>query len=155
MDRDGVIIRERGDYNYKQAHVEIVEGAVEALRKLKEKGFIFIVVTNQGGIAKGIYRKKAVEEIHQCIKEFFEVYQIHFKAFYFCPHHDAIENCLCRKPNSLMIEKALAKYRIDASKSFLIGDSERDIIAGERAGLRGVKVNANDNLMDYLHFFEN
>ena len=65
---------------------------------------------------------------------------------YFCPHHDALSNCLCRKPHSGMIEKAIARHKIDPVKSFMIGDKYRDIEAGEAAGVRGIKIEVNQSL---------
>ena len=69
---------------------------------------------------------------------------------YLCPHHQTIAPCLCRKPNSLMIEKAIAKHDIDTSLSYLIGDNERDILAGEKLMIKGILIEANTNILPII-----
>src|SRR6185437_5420897 len=133
LDRDGVIITERGDYNYLPADIVLVHGIAETLRILEKKGFIFIVITNQGGIARGIFTHERVEEIHAGLKAHFEKAHIDIKEFYYCPHHPSASACICRKPDSLMLEKAMARFDIDPSQSWFIGDTDRDIEAGKKA----------------------
>jgi D-glycero-D-manno-heptose 1,7-bisphosphate phosphatase len=70
---------------------------------------------------------------------------------YYCPHHSVNEKCICRKPDSQLLEKAAARYCVDKSKSYFIGDSDRDVLAAEKSGIRSVKVVANDNLANYLN----
>lgn len=151
LDRDGVIIKERGKYNYKVAHTKFVNGIVETLETLKNNGYIFIIITNQGGIAKGIYTHQDVKEIHKLIKDFFSSFHIAIKDIIYCPHHDSVSKCLCRKPDSLMLEKAIAKHDIDITESYFIGDSQRDVEAGRKAGLQTIKIEPNDNLLNYLN----
>src|SRR5438477_10781481 len=100
LDRDGIIIRERGDYNYLHTDLEMVPGLVEALGELKKHGYIFIVITNQGGIARGLYTHSTVEYFHEHIKDHLAKGGIKIKDFFYCPHHPEIGNCLCRKPDS-------------------------------------------------------
>jgi len=69
---------------------------------------------------------------------------------YFCPHHDKVENCLCRKPKSIMLEKAIAKYNIDVTKSLMVGDSITDIQAAKNVGIEGVLINENEPLSNYI-----
>jgi len=69
---------------------------------------------------------------------------------YYCPHHSDNEACLCRKPHPLMIEKGLARFDIDRSQSYMIGDSERDIIAGNEAGLHTILIESNSDLRQVL-----
>jgi D-glycero-D-manno-heptose 1,7-bisphosphate phosphatase len=150
LDRDGVLITERGDYNYLPEHIDIVEGSAEALRWLQAKGYLLIVITNQGGIAKGLYTHSRVNEIHKEIKSFYKIYGVHIKDFYYCPHHPSTGECLCRKPESLMLEKAIARFDIEPSVSWFIGDNPRDIEAGHQAGVKTLLIPSNADLRDFI-----
>jgi D-glycero-D-manno-heptose 1,7-bisphosphate phosphatase len=151
LDRDGIIIKERGDYNYKPADIDIVEGITESLQELRKSGYIFIVITNQSGIAKGLYSHNRVKEIHKQLKAFFAMENIKIIDFYYCPHHPNSSVCICRKPDSLMLEKALARYNINPEESWFIGDNERDIDAGKKAGVKTLLVPSNADLRDHIH----
>ena len=150
LDRDGVIITERGDYNYLPADINLVHGIAEALRELAKKGYIFIVITNQGGIARGLFTHERVEEIHAGLKVFFEKENIEILEFYYCPHHPSTSACICRKPASLMLERAIARFDIDAKQSWFIGDTDRDIEAGEKAGVQTLLIPANADLREWI-----
>ncbi len=150
LDRDGVLIRERGDYNYKTEDIELVPGIATALQKLAKQGFIFIVITNQGGIGKGLYRHRRVKEIHADLKDFFSGFGVNILEFYYCPHHPESSKCICRKPDSLMLEKALARFQINPEKSWFIGDTERDIEAGTKAGVQTLLIAPNADLNTYI-----
>ncbi len=146
FDRDGVLNKELGRYVTHAKEFEVNSWVLPFIKKLKQKGYVFFVITNQGGIAKGLYTKNDLFDIHCKLKTIFEAESIFFKEIYFCPHHPLHTQCLCRKPNSLMLEKAVAKYKIDVAKSFLIGDSERDIEAAVKIGLKAYKVKPNSPL---------
>ncbi|MCB0402306.1 MAG: HAD family hydrolase [Flavobacteriales bacterium] len=150
LDRDGVINIERGEYTFRVEDFKIVDGLFDALQHLQEKGFRFIVITNQGGISKQIYNHSDVISVHSYMYEQFKAAGIDLLDVYYCPHHAFREKCICRKPDSLMLEKAIAKYDVDQSRSYFVGDSRRDVLAAEKAGVKGVKVTANDSLMNYL-----
>ncbi|MGM0582113.1 MAG: D-glycero-alpha-D-manno-heptose-1,7-bisphosphate 7-phosphatase [Bacteroidota bacterium] len=137
LDRDGVLNRERGDYTFKIEDFEILEGVNDALRILKESGYLLIVITNQAGVAKGIYREEEVLNCHSYLQG--QTGGL-IDDLYFCPHHPITTQSLLRKPDSLMLEKAIAKWEVDIDKSFMIGDSLRDIQAAEKVGLRGILV---------------
>jgi len=154
LDRDGVIIMERGDYNYLEQDITIVEGIAAALRELSKKGYIFIVITNQGGIGRGLYSHERVNEIHKQIRIYFESEKVTITDFYYCPHHPSVSACLCRKPDSLMLEKAMARYHIDPSQAWFIGDTERDIEAGLKAGVKTLLIPSNAVLGEYLGMIE-
>lgn len=151
LDRDGVINFEPGDYTFEVERFEIVEGLFEGLKLLKEKGYHFIVITNQGGISKGIYNHNAVKTVHAYMQGCFKENNIELLDVYYCPHHNVNEKCICRKPDSLMLEKAMARYDVDKTSAYFIGDSKRDVLAAEKAGIKGVLVKSNDKLVNYLN----
>lgn len=155
LDRDGVIIKERGEYTYRLKDVEMIDGIVEFLKEIKKRNFKIIVITNQGGIAKGLFGYQEVYEVHKLIKSFLEGEGAKIDDIFFCPHHDKFCKCLCRKPGTLLIEKAMAIYKIDAALSFFVGDRERDMEAAISAGVYPVKIESNENLMNYLDVFTN
>jgi D-glycero-D-manno-heptose 1,7-bisphosphate phosphatase len=137
LDRDGVLNRERGEYTYHVEDFEVLSEVKESLEILKKSGFLLIVITNQAGIAKGIYHADDVLKCHG----FLQAQTGHIiDDIYFCPHYPISTQSLLRKPDSLMLEKAIAKWEIDTSKSFMIGDSIRDIEAAEKVGVSGILV---------------
>lgn len=146
LDRDGVINKERGDYTFKIIDFEINEGVFDFLKTAQEKGFEFIVITNQGGISKGIYNKNDVYLVHAHMLTQFNNVGLTILEVYFCPHHSDVEKCICRKPDSLMLEKAIARFNIDKAMSFMIGDSQRDIDAATKVGIRSFIIEPNSNL---------
>ncbi len=147
LDRDGVINDGTLYYTYKKADFRLNDGVPEALAILRKAGFTLIGITNQGGISKGQYEKKNVDLVHKYMQELLAENGTQLDDIFYCPHHSNLENCLCRKPKSLLIEKAMAKYEINPKNSFLIGDSQRDIEAGEKAGLQSFKIEKNENIL--------
>jgi D-glycero-D-manno-heptose 1,7-bisphosphate phosphatase len=147
LDRDGILNEERGDYTFLEEDFRILPHVAEAILKARESGFLIIVISNQGGIAKGLYSAEEVENLHKTLCNHLSENKAHIDGFYYCPHHDSKGKCLCRKPGSLMFEKAMARFNIDASKSWMIGDSERDIAAAEKVGIKGVLVSPNQDLL--------
>ncbi|MBK7389724.1 MAG: HAD family hydrolase [Bacteroidetes bacterium] len=150
LDRDGVINRDAGDYTYQWEKFEFLPGLFPALLELQTKGFSFIIITNQAGISKGIYSHRDVDALHTKMIETFKSNGILILEIYYCPHHDSIEKCLCRKPGSLLVEKALARFQLDPSRCYFIGDRERDILAGNGAAVKGILVPENSDLRNYI-----
>ena len=97
-----------------------------------------------------MYTHQDVEEIHSFLIRELRKVDVEIAEIYYCPHHSVNENCLCRKPSSLMIEKALARFNIDPKKSFMLGDKDRDVECAENAGVKGIKVNINQNIEPYV-----
>ena len=139
LDRDGVINRDNPDYIYKVEEFEILPGVIEGLRKLKEHGFLLIVITNQSGIRKGIY---STEDMQACHDYFQKVSNNLIDKFYYSPYHPFYTESLTRKPESLMFEKAIAKYNVDVSKSWMLGDKERDLVPADKLGIKGLLINS-------------
>jgi D-glycero-D-manno-heptose 1,7-bisphosphate phosphatase len=151
LDRDGVINYERGEYTFHLSDFKIIEGVLESLKNWSEKGYLIIIISNQGGIGKGLYSTKEVQTINHFLIGEFSKNEISLADFYYCPHHpDFTGNCICRKPESVLFEKALAKFDIDPLKSFMIGDKPRDIIPAEKLGITGFLIEANSSLKKLL-----
>lgn len=146
LDRDGVINMERGTYTYLPEHFEYTPDFWENCVSLQAKGYDFIVITNQGGIAKGIYGKKEVAVLNAKIMADAKKHKVAILAIYYCPHHTEIESCFCRKPDSLMLEKACAKHKVDKQKSYFIGDTQRDIDAANKTDITGILIPKNVSL---------
>ncbi|MDQ6477643.1 HAD family hydrolase [Dyadobacter sp. LHD-138] len=138
LDRDGVLNEDLSDYLHKLEELVIPAGVPEALKSLKEAGYLLIVITNQAGIAKGLYGPDAVYAIHEQMQE---VSGGILDDLYFAPSHpDFTGKSLSRKPDSLLLEKAIAKYNIDATQSWMIGDRARDMQAGHKVGLKTIHI---------------
>lgn len=151
LDRDGVI-NDPGSlyYVFRRKDFFIKEGVIELLSSLQNRDYLLFVITNQGGVSKGEYTLEDVYELHAYMERLLEEKGIYLSGVYFCPHHDTIENCLCRKPKPLMLEKALAAFGIDPGQSWMIGDKETDMEAGKRAGLRTILVKEDMDLASLM-----
>jgi len=135
LDRDGVINVERGTYTWKKEDFQIYPGVVKALKEIKKKGYLIIVVTNQSGISQGIYTKSDMKTCHNYMMQ----HTLHLiDDIYYATYHPDYSSSLMRKPESLMFEKAIAKYHIDPKRSWMIGDAERDLIPAHKLGIRTV-----------------
>lgn len=151
LDRDGVINLERGEYTYRLSDFILLDDVKYVLKKWFEKGYEFIIISNQGGIGKGLYTAKEVIQLNEFLLMELQREGIELLDFYFCPHHpDYNGKCLCRKPESLLFEKSLAKHRIQAQNAVMIGDKERDIEAAERAGIRSFLMEPNSSLKKFI-----
>ncbi len=150
LDRDGVINQERG-YTHKLEDFVILPDLLEVLQLFQRKGYLLIVVSNQSGIAKGLYKQFEVETLHTYLVDELSKNNITLSEIYYCVHHPDISRCICRKPDSLFVEKALARFNIDPQKSYFIGDKERDTEAAEKAGVKGILIEANISLKTILN----
>ena len=149
LDRDGIINSERG-YTHRLEDFIILPDLMESLQILQKRGYLFIVVTNQSGIAKGLYTSEDVEQIHAYLLEEFKKNNIVISEIYYCVHHPDLTRCICRKPDSLFVEKGLARFGIDPGQSYFIGDKERDVQAAEKAGVKGILVPSDTSLKTLL-----
>lgn len=154
LDRDGIVNKERGVYTFKDSDFEFVPGLFQGLKLLQDKGYLLIVVSNQSGIAKRIYSHDNVLRLHKLFLKECIVQGVLITDFYYCPHHPDEGNCLCRKPNSLLLEKALSCYDIDPSISYFIGDRQRDADAAIAVGVTPVLVESNASLAEAIKHFE-
>ena len=140
LDRDGVVNVEV-DFLHRPEDVILVEGAGEAIDKIHAAGFLAVVVSNQSGVARGMYGMQDVKAVENRICELLRQDGHGVPdAFYYCPHHikgtvqEFAVDCDCRKPKPGMFRQAVREWDIDASKSFMIGDRMSDLQAGQAAG---------------------
>lgn len=152
LDRDGVVINNANHYYiFRIEDIELVDGIAENLKRIQDKGYTLFMVTNQGGVSKGKYTMGDVEKVHRKMNEILAGAGVFIKEIAVCPHHDSVEKCMCRKPQPLMLEKLIAKYRIDAVHSYFIGDSVNDMIAAEKAGIKGIRIIANQSMKTFIN----
>lgn len=145
LDRDGVLNKELGAYVTRLEDFEVLDHVPQNLHRLQDAGYLLIVITNQGGIAKQLYTEETLAQMHTHLKEVLLEHGVKLDAIYHCPHHPDFGECLCRKPKSLLVEKAIGKFCIDPISSWFVGDKQRDMQAAEGAGVRGLLIDANAN----------
>jgi len=136
LDRDGVLNEKmpEGTYVRSAADFHPLPGAAEAISKLNRAGVRVVVVSNQRGIARGLYTATDVNAIHTAFQKYLEGFGARVDGFYFCPHDK--EQCNCRKPLPGLFEQALAEFpQITAAASAMLGDSLSDIEFGRRLGM--------------------
>ncbi|MBM3249775.1 MAG: HAD family hydrolase [Candidatus Omnitrophica bacterium] len=145
LDRDGVINRYPGDFQYVKSWKEFrfLPRVKSPLRKLTRAGFKIFVISNQAGVSKGIYSKKELRLItRNMLKNLGS--GISISRVYYCIHRKE-ENCDCRKPMTGLVDNALSGLKkrgikVDLSESFFVGDTIRDVETGKRAGLKTILV---------------
>ncbi len=145
LDRDGVINRERTDYVKSVSELEILPGVAESIKKLKDAGFIIIVITNQSAINRGLTNHDNVKNIHTTIQDYCKKNGTLIDAFFYCPHRPD-ENCMCRKPNAGLLLRASVEFNIDLKSSWMIGDRDSDLQAAKLAGCNFIKIQSNGEL---------
>jgi D-glycero-D-manno-heptose 1,7-bisphosphate phosphatase len=142
LDRDGVLNEDSG-YVHKPEDFHWIPGAKAAIKALNDAGYLVIVVTNQAGIARGLYDEATMHALHRWINDELRLCGAHIDAFYHCPHHPEgviaryAKACTDRKPGPGMIMRALEDWPIRKAESVIIGDKESDIEAGRSAGITG------------------
>jgi D-glycero-D-manno-heptose 1,7-bisphosphate phosphatase len=150
LDRDGVINEDRGQYTFRKEDFRWIGGVTDAIRMLRRRNYLVIVISNQAGIARGACTHAEVETLHRYMLETARAQGADLTEIYYCPHYTELGRCLCRKPDSLLIEKALARFGIDPAVSFFVGDQPRDLQAAAKAGVRGLPVETNAGLGSIL-----
>lgn len=131
LDRDGVLIKEKS-YIISLDQIEIFPYTADCIRQIHQKGYYAIVITNQSGIARGLFTEMKLQEMNRYL-----IQQIKIDALYYCPHHpegklmEYRKVCNCRKPKAGMFEKACQSFNIDMQNSYMVGDRADDIMAGK------------------------
>jgi D-glycero-D-manno-heptose 1,7-bisphosphate phosphatase len=145
LDRDGTIIEERG-YLDRLELLELFPFTVDAIRLLNRAGYATVVITNQGGIGRGIIDEPFLRQVHAALDARLAEGNARIDRYYFCPHHpDAVipalrQKCGCRKPAAGLIEQACREMSLDPGRSVMIGDRRLDVVCGNAAGTRSVLV---------------
>lgn len=141
FDRDGVINEDR-HYISDPADIYLLPGVCKALERFKKAGYLRIVITNQSGIAQGLYSREDMQACHDRIRE---LCPHMIDAFYYAPGHPTVSESLSRKPGSLLFERAMARFGINAEKSWMIGDKDRDLIPAKKLGMRTIQLQQYDS----------
>ena len=145
LDRDGTINVEK-DYLHRAEDFTFIAGVPDAIRRLREAGFLVVVVTNQSGVARGYYPREAVCRLHEHLQQELRRHGAAIDGFYVCPHHptegvgDYRIDCDCRKGAPGMLLQAARDHAIDLDRSFMVGDKLADIEAGQAAGCSSLLV---------------
>lgn len=154
LDKDGTLIPDV-PYNVNPDLIKVEPETIEGIRLLRQNGFLLIVVSNQSGIAKGLFREEELTKVWERISSILGEHQLSIDAFYYCPHlpEAAIEkyslHCDCRKPSPGLIYKAAQEFDIDLTRSWMVGDILNDVEAGNRAGCRTILID-NGNETEWL-----
>jgi D-glycero-D-manno-heptose 1,7-bisphosphate phosphatase len=145
LDRDGVIIDDVHHLST-PSQVQIIPGSAEAIAALNRAGWPVVVVTNQSGVARGLFTLDVLHAVHRRISEQLLGKGARVEAYFFCPHHPAAEvaeyrlECSCRKPRPGMLQQAARELGLELSSSWMIGDRDTDLQAGAAAGTRTILV---------------
>ncbi len=151
LDRDGTLIEEVG-YATRPEDIRILGGVAKALAALAQAGYRLIVVTNQSAIARGMLTEEDLHRFHEALDDRLDLLGARVDAYYACPHHpdpgdtsrpDLAVECDCRKPKPGLLLRAAEDFDIDLAASWLVGDTWRDIGAGQAAGVRTIKLPAD------------
>ena len=136
LDRDGTLIDDVG-YISDPEDVRLVPGAGDALRALRDAGFRLVVISNQSGLGRGLITQEQADAVHQRFVEELERAGAQIDAAYYCPHAPE-EGCDCRKPLPGLLIDAACELGLDLERSFMVGNSDVDVAAGEAAGARAI-----------------
>jgi len=154
LDRDGVLNDDLG-YVVRREDFHWLPGVLDALQRLQQAGYALVVVTNQSGVARGLYTLADVEALHAHMQQELSAHGVMLTEVYACPHHpDGVvgpyrQDCDCRKPRPGMILQALREHGLDPARSVLFGDKASDVQAGRAAGVaRCIQVGAGQAARD-------
>jgi D-glycero-D-manno-heptose 1,7-bisphosphate phosphatase len=148
LDRDGTLI-EHYDYLTDASQVQLLPRTASALRLLKEHGYLLVLVTNQSAVARGMLTEQTLFDIHSRLKELLAEKGVYLDQIYYCPFHPegVVEKYRresdMRKPAPGMLKLAAKEMDIDLSQSWMVGDDDRDIQAGERAGCKTIQIDSH------------
>jgi D-glycero-D-manno-heptose 1,7-bisphosphate phosphatase len=132
LDRDGTIADETGYVNH-PSRFNIFPFAAPAIRRLNEAGIPVMVVTNQSGVARGIFPEEMVDRVHEKMAAQLAAGGAHVDGIYYCPHIRE-DDCACRKPNPGMLERAAREHGLELQGSVMVGDRYDDLVGGQKAG---------------------
>jgi D-glycero-D-manno-heptose 1,7-bisphosphate phosphatase len=150
LDRDGVlneVLTDRVKFVNRPEELYLLEGAAEAVAELSKTGYDIFVVTNQGGVGLGFLKEKRLHEIHDRMNELIKEHGGNIKEVAYCPHKPKA-GCECRKPNAGMLLDLAERHNLDLAGSVMVGDHERDIEAGKKAGCKTVFIGSDETAAD-------
>lgn len=153
LDRDGTINIEK-NYLYRIEDWEWIPRTKEAIKEFKQAGYRVVIVSNQAGIARGLYGPSDVDRLHLFVQQQLACIGTSVDAFYYCPHHTAHgenRSCECRKPKPGMLLEAAKALNIDLARSWLVGDKLTDLFAGQAIGVKGVLVQTGYGKQELSH----
>ena len=139
LDKDGTLVDNSQYPDIIPSDKILKDDIIEGLKYLQEQGYKLIIISNQSWISKGRHTEEQTENIFKSLIKQLELYNIHIEAYFYCPHLRTMQ-CECKKPNNKLILDALKKYKGDSKKSLIIGDMDRDILAGKKSGIKTVLV---------------
>ena len=141
LDRDGVINEYPGDTNYVKNWSEFtfIPGSVEGVKRLNACGFKLCVISNQAGVAKGLYTQADLDRIDKGMREEFKKQGVQIEGIYYCTHHP-LDNCDCRKPQMGLLKRAVSDLGVIPQMSFFVGDSFGDMEAARCFGAKSILV---------------
>ena len=150
VDRDGTLHQKAPEGNYisTREQVELRSDALDALHAVTNSAIPIVIVTNQGGVAKGLFSMDAVKDIYDELTSQLSSFGIALSGIVVCPHHPSVTVCRCRKPLPAMIEIVLEQFSANPSESVFIGDSETDSQTAQAASIRFVDVTDHIQLAD-------
>ena len=144
LDRDGTLIDDE-HYLSDPERVRLRPGAARAVRRLREAGLAVVVITNQSGIARGMFTEAQYEAVRARLDALLAAQGATLDASYHCPHHPEFgEACACRKPGIALFQQAASEHALDLARSAFIGDKLRDISPAARFGALGILVPSPD-----------
>ncbi len=150
LDRDGVLIEDCG-YPHRPEDLKLIPGVADAVRRMNQAGYRTVIVTNQSGVARGLFDEDQMHAFNTLLVEALAEQGAVIDAVYTCPFHaDAVDSRYRhpdhpdRKPNPGMLTRAIAEHDLDPARSFIIGDQPTDIKAGRRAGVKGFLFEGGD-----------
>ncbi|HEX6982687.1 MAG TPA: HAD family hydrolase [Balneolaceae bacterium] len=149
IDKDGTLI-EDVPYNVTLSLIELTPDAGGSLKLLQNEGYKIVVISNQSGVARGMFEEEKLKGVERELKEQLAVYGVTLSGFYYCPHlpeskgkvEEYSVDCDCRKPKSGLLLKAAGELDIDLESSWMIGDILNDVEAGNRAGCKSILFNS-------------
>lgn len=141
LDRDGTLIIDR-IYLNDPGQIEYLPGVFDALRMLRDSGYVFAVATNQSGVPRGLVDVRNLDEIHRIIQADFARYGVDILSFHSAPYMTNNDHHF-RKPNPGMLLEAANWHRLDLHRSWMVGDRDTDVEAGHRAGMRSALLSAD------------
>ncbi len=154
IDRDGTINTDTG-YTSKIKDLEFLPEAINGIKKLGDAGYDLIIISNQSGIGRGYYSHRQADKFNNALTSILAESGVKISGVYICPHTPE-DNCACRKPESLLFEKAVWDFGIDVTRSFCIGDRERDLIPGNKLKIKGILLGRDfKNLSDAADYIIN